>query len=329
MTGSRLPLALVSHRYHLERAQAGLHRALAETFDLTTVAVEDGWPERWSDLATPDATACLFFVRFRELAAHPPFDWEGFAGIRAMYDFDINANYHNLAGTHHGALPLRGAWPPVVRAHRFDLVLTTGGRVRDALEDDGIAAEWLPKAYDHERLADRGGPRHGVCTFGQTYLSRAAVLHRLGRAGVAVERFSCPYDELDDHLNRYAGALVCNLGAELRPGPWWRVVHRLVPSAGVTLGPGFEPMIKNFEVAGAGCAPICDRLEDLDALGFVDGETMVGWSDVDELVDVLRHHADRPDELVAVGRRAAAFVAANHTWAHRARRLEAILRERT
>jgi hypothetical protein len=92
-------------------------------------------------------------------------------------------------------------------------------------------------------------------------------------------------------------------------------VQHVAPGALVTVRPGLEVMIKNFEVAASGCAPFFDAIPELAELGFVDGETAFVYSAFDELADRLRETP--PEELREVGRRAAQLARERHTWSHR------------
>ena len=316
----RRPLALVGHRDLLDNSTtAGFFAALADEFDLRLTFVEDGWPERIADVAGhADADTILWFVRFRLLRERPPFDWSGFDGRRVMYDFDTNANYHFLSVAEY-----RGEWPVVYRRQGFDTLVSTGKAVTELLVADGINAVWLPKAYDPARNYPLGQPRSGLCEFGQSYPSRKAMRAHLERAGVPFTRFS-DHAGLNQQLNRYLGCLICNLAGQVRSGPG-RAVNRLLPTRAITLSPGIEPMIKNFEVAAAGCAPIADWIPELADLGFVDGENMVAYRTLDELVERCRHYLGDPEALAAIGERAAAVASSRHTWAHRAAELGPLL----
>lgn len=306
-------LALVGHRDHLTRATtAPLYAGLAEHFDRRLTFVEDGWPESITDVeGHEEADICLWFVRFRLLRERPAFEWGDYAGRRIMYDFDTNANYHLLSTG-----PNRGEWPVVFRRLGFDTLVSTGKAVTELFRADGVNAVWLPKGYDPERNRPLGRERSGLCEFGQSYPSRRAMRVHLEKANVPFTRFS-DHDGLNEQLNRYLGCLICNLAGRVAPGPG-RYLNRLWPERCIRLSPGVEPMIKNFEVAGSGCAPIADRIPELVDLGFVDGETMVGYDDLDELVDRCRHYLANPDELARIGAQAATLVSSRHTWAHRA-----------
>jgi spore maturation protein CgeB len=86
-----------------------------------------------------------------------------------------------------------------------------------------------------------------------------------------------------------------------------------------------EPMIKTFEVAGAGCAPLLAPSPDLELLGFSDGETALVWRDFDELAELVRDGHDDSERLATVGDAAADLARRRHTWTHRATELSAII----
>jgi spore maturation protein CgeB len=89
---------------------------------------------------------------------------------------------------------------------------------------------------------------------------------------------------------------------------------------------GMEPMIKNFESAGAGCAPICDHVSELDDLGFVDGESMIAYNSFDDLIERLDHYLVRPEEMARIGHNACVLAHSRHSWLHRARQFNDTLR---
>jgi len=265
-------------------------------------------------LVTEDFGTITLFVKARWLHAEPKFDWGTFSGRRCLLDHDIYANYTDDPRT-------RGAWDPVFAANRFDVVITTGLRVRDRLLDDGIPAVWVPKAYDPEAFFDLGGERGGWCTFGTRYPARRALAARLARTNLLVTRVEAPYRDLNAQLNHFIGCVICNLAGTFRFGRYGRkacdvIGDRLVPMM-VRVGSPTEVMLKNFEAAAAGCAVVCDRSEDVTALGFVDGESVVLYGEADELVEKLRVYNAEPEELRRIAASGRDLVRSHHTWADR------------
>ena len=314
-------LCVVGQRYQLDREYVSIYEALGRELDLTTRLVDDGWPISIDDVRDYDSyDAILWFVRFRELAERPAFRWGDYAGLRLMYDQDAYQNFSQMAGS-----KFLGRWPEVVRRNEFEIVLCTGRATRDDLAAAGIRAVWWPKAADERRFHPLDMPREGLCYFGERYAARAAMLNELGRHHVPFTAFRCSYFELNQHLNRFLGCFICNMEAKVRPDGWSRALHTLFPARGLQLGPAPEAMLKNFEVAAAGCVPICDYIEELDDLGFRDDDTIVTYRDFDELVDkAMALHRD-PERLITIGRRAADLVRGRHTWDHRARELHALI----
>ena len=249
----------------------------------------------------------------------PGFRWGGYRGVRVMYDQDAYQNFSHVAGTR-----FLGRWPEVVRRNDFSVVLCTGAAVRDNLVAAGLRAVWMPKAADQTRFFPIGGSREGLCYFGERYAARAAMLDHLSRRNVPVTTFRCSYFELNQHLNRFLACLICNMEAKVA-STLGRLVNRLSPSRGIVLGPAPEAMLKNFEVAAAGCVPMCDHIDELETLGFRDGETAVTYRTFDELAEKAMHYRQRPELLVDIGRRAAELVRARHTWDHRADQLASLI----
>ena len=313
-------LCLVCHRYQLTREYRSVHQALDRRFDITRVFVDDGWPSSVADVPDHESyDAFLWFVRFREFRTRPEFNWGGYHGARLMYDQDVCQDFTRILGT-----SMLGKWPDVFRRNEFHVLICTGKRTRDHLLERGVDAYWLPKAYDPHFFHDLGCERSGLSFFGEPYRARLAMLTHLDRNCIAYARFRSSYEELNHHLNRYLGCLICNMEG-IPPAGWRRLVNLFVRGHGVTVQPGPETMLKNFEVAGAGCVPISDYMPEHDELGFQDAVSSVLYESFDELVEKLRHYETRPEELVAIGRQAAELVRSRHTWDHRAAAIEDLI----
>ena len=277
------------------------------------------------DLSNADPAAydaVVVFVRFRYLRAGPSLDWRGYTGTRVLLEHDAVQNYSHIAGGR-----FVGAWPAEIARHGFDLTLVSGREVAQRLEADGVRTAWVPKGYDEQRFFDVGTAREGICHFGKRYAARAAMLRHLGRAGARVSHVRAPFEQLNGVLNRYAGCVVCNMEGRPRFGAAGRALQLVAPGALVSVRPGLETMIKNFEVAASGCAPFFDAIPELAELGFVDGETAFVYSGFDELAERLRGTA--AEELREVGRRAARLARERHTWSHRVRQILATCRAGT
>jgi hypothetical protein len=263
-----------------------------------------------------DYSAVTLFVKFADLAAAAPLDWGAYAGLRVLYDHDAFWNY-----TAWGSL--QGQWPAAKSRHGFDLLVCTGRRTADQMRDDGLTTEWVPKGYDPRIFFDRGSPaRSGFCTYGTRYPARAAMVGIARDRGVRLAEIKVPYLQLNDQLNHFAACIVCNLDGVYRFGTYGRKAAKL--QAGrfarhllVRPLPGYEVMLKNYEASAAGCAVFCDRVPELEELGFVDGETTIVYENYDDLISRIEHYQSSPEALREIGARAAVLCAERHTWRQR------------
>lgn len=318
---------LLHHPYSYPRFEQDFVDRIAELpeFDVATadlhaldagvLAARDGPVE----LAPYDAV--VVFVAFRRLRAAPTLSWGTFAGLRVLMDHDVIQNYSTIFDDTLGA-----AWPPVFHRHRFDAIVTSGRAIRDRLEDEGIAAEWVPKGFEPARFPTRSGRRSGVATYGSAYACRQVAERALRDAHIPLSRLdTTSYLQLGARLNQFLGCLAISSELDVpfeQRGALDRAVARDVP-----MHPGLEPMAKFFEGAGAGCCPIADAMDDLAPLGFRDGETCLTFRSHAELVEKLRSAVNNPATLQTMGTAAAALARDEHTWAHRARAMrEAIAR---
>jgi hypothetical protein len=323
-------VCLIDHRISLTDRNRGLLEAFQRRFDLTTIFVDDGWPRNVVEVPEYQSyEAIIWHVKFRQLLHQEPFDWQDYVGARIMYDQDTFTNYNTMGGARY-----LGKWPEVVRANGFHVLVSTGQAVSECYLDEGIHTCWIPKGYDATRITNEMRvDRDGICFFGAAYAARRAMLAFLDRERIPYTAFRCRPGELNDRLNRFAGCLICNQdlrGPSVLPRRIYRSNHfiRHAPPGWLRPAPGPEPMMKNFEVAGAGCAPICDEIPELADLGFRDGLTMVSYSRFDELAEKLRWYALNPETLAEVGRRAADLARSRHSWDHRVEDFEKLIASR-
>ena len=302
--------------------QVSLRRAFDDQFELETCRVTSELPRSYSDLGlSVRPSAVVFFVHHQSLHGSPGLDWEDFHGPRLWFEQDAYQNFLSIANSRY-----RGRFPKTFRRWKFDVLVSTGRQTRDLLREAGVTAVWIPKAYNDRKICDLGLPdRHGLAHFGSRYPARLRALDLLDRSGICVENFSCDYEELNRHLNRFLACLVCTMdlyGSGFVPVRAWR----FVPSMLKVLRPGIEPMSKNFEVAGAGCAPVCDYVPELEELGFIEGHSMVSYRDGPELIEKVKHYLDNPNDLRRIGQTAATLVKSRHTWRHRALEFDRLIR---
>lgn len=122
-------------------------------------------------------------------------------------------------------------------------------------------------------------------------------LSRIWRKKPDVSRIDFSYDRMSDVLRYYSAAIICDKGLR-------------------------EPMMKHFEVAALGLVPLRDDecMEELEEHGFRDGQSMLLYSDTDELKDKL-HFYSRHIRLLNRIQEGARSVAYRHTWEKRAQEL--------
>lgn len=307
---SSVRILVLHRRFDSHRAELDMLGAFSAVADLAE------WTE---SVETDSYDAVVLFVPFRELLVSPPIDWKGFDGLRVMLDHDACQNYWSV-DEHARFL---GRWPEVVRRHQIDLLIVSGQLLAQRFELDGVRSAWLPKACEVTRFRDLGLAREGIVHYGSPRRARAAMLDHVRRARFTVTELSSDYVDLPRALNRSAACLICNAAGGVPFGRLGRAINTLRPF--VRIGPSMEPMLKNFEAAACGSAVFTDEHPDLAALGFVDGRTVVTYSEFDELTEKLRWYQHDTEGLSAIARAGAELVNDRHSWHHRAVELTSIL----
>jgi hypothetical protein len=310
----RRKILVICHAYELERPPISILSSFDRHFDLSRYTIEEGWPRDIRQFPEYDSLeAVIWFVRFRELQRSDGFDWADFRGARIMYDLDVNQNYYSITTDER----FRGAWPAVFHRFQFHVLACSGKETTLRLADEGVTAAWIPKAYDPEIFFDLGRERSAVCHYGTIYPPRAAMLKFLERRRVDITLVRANYLLLNERLNDFLSCVVCNMECEYRFPFNLRALRRLrasIPAEAVDVWPGPEAMNKNFEVAGSGCALICDATADLPDLGFEDGVNAVTYRTFEELTDKIRMYARAPEELATIAGRGAQLCRTRHTW---------------
>lgn len=313
----RVRLLLIGHRDRLGRHRAPVHRAFDRRFEVVRYFVENGWPTSVEWFADYERYhAIVWWVRFRELRTRQSFDWRGYRGGRIIYDWDVHQNYFNIGGPR----DYRGAFPEVIRRLGFELLACSGYEVAERMRADGIPTLWLPKAFDPTDFYDLGTARSGVCHFGRLYPARRAMLRDLRRADLEVIHIAPKYEDLNAALNRFRAAVVCNMEAST-PYGWRKWAAKALPWFPVTVRPGPEALIKNFEVPAAGCTLVCDEVPDLPHLGFRDGVTALTYRTLAELRDKLTAALEDTALFARIATQGRKLSHACHTWDHRMERL--------
>lgn len=177
-------------------------------------------------------------------------------------------------------------------------ILSSGAVVARRLCAEGFDAVFVPKGYDQAMLRDLQRPRDIELAFlgsikSDAYSRRKALLEELAKVEDVLITRTGSGEEYLDTLNRI----------------------RFFISADVGMG---EYMIKNFEAMACGCVLFAyDQGEEENrALGFVDMENLVLYSNVQELrqkLAVLRADPARAEQIALAGR---SLVEHRYSFAH-------------
>lgn len=292
--------------------------ACAAEFSAEVFALTPGQP--LPDLRSFDLVVSR--LKFRHLAAMESIEWHGIEALKIHWDEDGFWDGLWSQSTH------RGLWSENWARLGFDHLVVTGYRAQTYFLERGIPASVVHKGFSANDFDDFGGHRRpGLAMYGQEYPSRILARKSLTRAGLTVRRLDAPYKRLCEALNGWVAALVCTLDARVRGGKRLEPIAQTFPRLVVHEGPGPEPMLKLFESAASGCATFTDASPDLADLGFIDGETVIIYEDIDQLVDKARFYLGDVARLRAIGRRGSILCRERHTWEARASELRVLVEQ--
>ncbi len=128
------------------------------------------------------------------------------------------------------------------------------------------------------------------------------------------------------------GPLPSGLRRALKPGRFGIEMYQTLRDSKITLNiesgstTRHSSNMRLFEATGAGTCLLTDRTEGLGEL-FEPGHEVATFGDLKECVERIRWLLAHPEEREAIGRAGQARTLRQHTYAQRARRLDAILRE--
>ena len=83
----------------------------------------------------------------------------------------------------------------------------------------------------------------------------------------------------------------------------------------------YDVPMRVTEVMATGTPLVTNYLPELDMMGIKGGSHCVTYSDLDEMIAVVRYMVDRPDEAREMGEYAAEEIAAHHTYRRRAEKV--------
>ena len=208
-------------------------------------------------------------------------------------------------------------------SRHVDLMLFSGTGQVAIMRDRGMAnAAYLQIGYDVDRYyQDASTPRTEDAVFiGQNYVDDLRVMPGQGvdERRELVRRF------LDSGL-RFRGYGPGWNDPRIKPLPQIQAGDvlrrsRLAVIVSATSALARYSSDRLFRAAACGAVPLVRRFDDIEGLGFVDGETCLVFDTPTQAVEIARQWLGRPGELAEIGRRAAEVAATHHTW--EGRRLE-------
>lgn len=72
-----------------------------------------------------------------------------------------------------------------------------------------------------------------------------------------------------------------------------------------------------YNICATGCPALVQQFSGMNPHGFVDGETCISWSDIDEMVAKMRYYLKNESEREKIGAAGRELVLSRHTWNHR------------
>lgn len=197
-------------------------------------------------------------------------------------------------------------FPVLKRIGARRVIVSSQALKRDLLEQ-GVDAEYLPKAYDAEKVSFQGCDRSVFAGFvGRTnnkvYRRRKRLLEMARRkGGVQLVRAS-PGEEYNSVLNSIAVFVSADVGFK-------------------------EYMIKNFEAMAAGCLLLAWRQPDgeQEALGFEEGKNVLLYDSQSELLEKLRNIESNPELYARIAEEGRVLVEQRHNWVERSREIVTLL----
>jgi len=197
-------------------------------------------------------------------------------------------------------------FPVLKRIGARRVVVSSLALKRDLLEQ-GVDAEYLPKAYDAEKISFLGGGRSVFAGFvgrvnNKVYRRRKRLLEIARRKGGVQLVRAEPGEEYNSVLNGMAVFVSADVGFN-------------------------EYMIKNFEAMAAGCLLLAWRQPDgeQEALGFEEGKNVLLYGSQIELLEKLRNIEANPELYANIAEEGRALVKQCHNWVMRSREIVALL----
>jgi spore maturation protein CgeB len=218
--------------------------------------------------------------------------------------------------------------PLATMATSYDAIFCQGTEAIELLDRAGIGdAQWLPMACDpsyHHPVEctaeDEKTYGSDMVFVGSYYPSRAALFEKLVDFDFAV--WGPGWDALD----RNSPLRRCIRSAHTTPAEWLKIYS----SSKIVLAthfqdpenrlPVYQASPRIFEVLACRAFLMCDDQKDVFSL-FEDGEDLVRFFDVPDLMNKAKHYLAHPEERSEIAERGHRNVLKNHTYIHRIKTL--------
>lgn len=182
----------------------------------------------------------------------------------------------------------------------------------------GIEKEYLEIARGSDRRYDIVflGSLYGVGVFPEAETRKQAVL-RLNRSKVKFGLFGSGWE----WLNLKAG-MSCE---EHRRSAKIYTQAKMALSISQTAELWGYTSDRLYNITATGCPALVQRFSGMEEHGYVDGETCIVWTTLDEMVEKMRYYLNHPADLEEIGARGRAMTIERHTWEKRMNGLFAMI----
>lgn len=218
--------------------------------------------------------------------------------------------------------------PSLRRLRRYDLLVTPLPSVADTLSKRGLAAAYMPLAFD-TRVAELLGERTEPAQWGAVFIGSLKRFRRWSSnriVGAAAESAPIDFWGYGERQWRRGSAVRRNYH-----GPAWGLdMYQVLRDSRVAVNrhgdvAGSEAAnMRLFEATGMGTMLITDEKTNLGDL-FTDGEEVVTYTDAAGLAERVRHYLAEEDERAAIARAGQTRTFRDHSYARRMAELAEIL----
>lgn len=216
------------------------------------------------------------------------------------------------------------SWP----LQGFDLMISSLPNLVEAFRGQGLAAEWIPLAFEPSLLqripaADRDVPVSFVGSVSPHHASRLTFLRE-----VATRL----------HLQIWTadrtGPEAAGIPATFHPAVWGRQMYEVLGRSLITINNhidvagNFANNLRLYEATGMGALLVTDAKQNLSQL-FEVGREVVAYRDARECAELIAYYLDRPSEAADIVRAGQRRTLRDHTWLDRMARLAEFAEART